>query len=172
MIVSLQDACNFAYVLPPKTPVQPLDKTEIVVPHALQMGWTESPPFFCAATETGQDVIEQFYNQETNIPQHPLETHLTKEISTITSTPPPVTATAIEVYVDNFIAATNNGTQKHIEHLARSMLHRIHCIFPPPSVTHHPGEDPIAMKKLLQKEGMFQHVKENWVGSSMDMNIQ
>ena len=40
------------------------------------------------------------------------------------------------------------------------MLHGIHCIFPPPSVTNHPGEDPIAMKKLLQLEGMFQHTKE------------
>ena len=36
---------NFAYVLP-NSPGEPI---QIVVPSALQMGWAESPPFFCAA---------------------------------------------------------------------------------------------------------------------------
>ena len=40
------------------------------------------------------------------------------------------------------------------------MLFGIHCVFPPPSVTGHEGEDPIALKKLLQWEGMFQPIKE------------
>ena len=41
---------NFAYVLP-GTAEQPI---RLIIPHALQMGWTESPGYFCAATETGR----------------------------------------------------------------------------------------------------------------------
>ena len=33
---------------------------KLVVPIALQMGWVESPPYFCAASETGRDVAAQY----------------------------------------------------------------------------------------------------------------
>eukprot|EP00978_Attheya_sp_CCMP212_P010169 scaffold24432_cov29-Attheya_sp.AAC.1 len=51
MVVEAEDAWNFAYVLPdpPGSPIR------LVVPHALQMGWTQSPAFFCSATETTRD---------------------------------------------------------------------------------------------------------------------
>jgi hypothetical protein len=39
---------NFAYVLPQHPAGQPC---YLVVPTSLQMGWVESPPFFCAASE-------------------------------------------------------------------------------------------------------------------------
>ncbi len=39
---------NFAYV-PPQEEGKP---TMLVIPTSLQMGWVESPPYFCAATET------------------------------------------------------------------------------------------------------------------------
>ena len=39
---------NFAYVMPQ----DPSEPTRLVVPTLLQMGWVESPPYFCAATET------------------------------------------------------------------------------------------------------------------------
>ena len=47
---------NFAYVLPQEDgkPVK------LVVPTSLQMGWIESPPYFCAASETGRDVAQQY----------------------------------------------------------------------------------------------------------------
>jgi hypothetical protein len=40
---------NFCYVMPdpPGSPIR------IGIPSALQMGWMESPPYFCTATETG-----------------------------------------------------------------------------------------------------------------------
>ena len=59
-----------------KTQTTSLDDIEIVIPHALQMGWSESPPFFCAATETARDIIETYYNTFPNIPHHPLESFL------------------------------------------------------------------------------------------------
>ncbi len=33
---------------------------QIVVPTSLQMGWFESPPYFCAATETNRDIATQY----------------------------------------------------------------------------------------------------------------
>ena len=49
IVVNEADTWNFAYVL---LPLKPGDDIELVIPDALQMGWSESPPFFCAATET------------------------------------------------------------------------------------------------------------------------
>jgi len=46
---------NFAFVLPKLDPTEP---TQIVVPSALQMGWSKSPPYFCAATEMARDVAD------------------------------------------------------------------------------------------------------------------
>jgi len=61
---------NFAYVL--------LDvdgaRICVVIPSALQMGWSESPPFFCAATETAHEVAEDFAAQPRgSLQPHPLE---------------------------------------------------------------------------------------------------
>ena len=41
---------NFAYVLPQEEGMP----ITLVVPTSLQMGWVESPPYFCAATETAR----------------------------------------------------------------------------------------------------------------------
>jgi hypothetical protein len=43
---------NFAYVLPQEEGTQ----LTLVVPPSLQMGWVESPPYFCAVTETARDI--------------------------------------------------------------------------------------------------------------------
>jgi hypothetical protein len=53
---------NFAYVLPQEEG-QP---TTLVVPTSLQMGWVESPPYFCAATETSRDIATENIETEVN----------------------------------------------------------------------------------------------------------
>ena len=63
---------KFACVLPNK----PGGPVEIIVLSALQMGWAESPPFFCAASETARDVAHSYTNEALgSLPQHPLEHH-------------------------------------------------------------------------------------------------
>ncbi len=47
---------NFAYVLP-SSRRQP---QKLVVPTSLQMGWVESPLYFCAATETSRDMAMDY----------------------------------------------------------------------------------------------------------------
>jgi hypothetical protein len=38
----------------------PGESIYLVVPTSLQMGWVESPPFFCAALETARDVPQDY----------------------------------------------------------------------------------------------------------------
>jgi hypothetical protein len=53
---------NFAYVLPQPTDT-PEDDTFLVIPTSLQMGWIKSLAFFCAATETSRDIIDNYANK-------------------------------------------------------------------------------------------------------------
>lgn len=48
---------NFCYVLPNIDPTAPI---KLVVPTSLQMGWVESPLYFCTASETARDVAAQY----------------------------------------------------------------------------------------------------------------
>jgi len=45
---------NFSYVLP-QHPGEPI---YLLVPTSFQMGWVESPPFFCAASETARTIVK------------------------------------------------------------------------------------------------------------------
>ena len=63
---------NFAYVLP-DLPGKPI---RIVVPSALQMGWAQSPAYFCTATQAGVDVMEELFSSPANVPAHILESYL------------------------------------------------------------------------------------------------
>ena len=77
MVVNHNDAWNFCYVFPSiSSEPTTLDNTQLVVPHALQMGWSESPPFFCAATETARDIIQYYMTVQQHLPKHYLEHHL------------------------------------------------------------------------------------------------
>jgi hypothetical protein len=69
MIVKKEDCWNFAYFLPdpPGSPIR------LVIPHALQMGWAESPGCFCAATETGRDLMQALIDAKVDMLEHSLE---------------------------------------------------------------------------------------------------
>ena len=45
------------------------------------------------------------------------------------------------------------------------MLHGVHSVFPPPSITNHTGGDPVSLKKLKQEEGRWEFEKEilGWI---------
>jgi hypothetical protein len=47
---------NFSYVMPQKES----EPTRVVVPTSLQMGWVESPPYFCTATKTSRDMAMHY----------------------------------------------------------------------------------------------------------------
>jgi len=70
MVVDKREVWNFAYVLPPE---KSDDEVMLVIPNPLQMGWSESPAFFCAATETARDVADEYFELTEPIRPHPSE---------------------------------------------------------------------------------------------------
>ena len=59
LFVELAQKWNFCYVMldPPGAP------SRMVVPSALQMGWEESPAYFCTATETDRNLIDMLLRE-------------------------------------------------------------------------------------------------------------
>ena len=190
MCVPAKDEHQFCYVLPS---LGPTEETMLVVPSALQMGWTSSPPFFCAATETGRDVAE-FLHQQPSLPPHPLEAHMVDAITpTLLDRFPFPTASPnmstemlldyrkrifflFEDYVDDFVNLIQSTDPAVLRHASRALLHAIHQIFPPTIATGHAGEDPISYKKLvLEGEGVWDVRKEilGWIfdGAARTMEL-
>ena len=85
------------------------------------MRWCESPTFFCAASETARYVIDTLLH-ELNLPEKPFEENM---IADQTENPRhSITAAVkctnmVEVFVEDFISATNNPSLSHFRHLSR-----------------------------------------------------
>ena len=177
LAVSEEDAWHFCYQIPPKSKDEPLDDRLIVVPTALAMGWAESPPFFCTATETGRDVIERLFNSHLGqLPEHPSEHLMVREdiqAPIVQDTFKDKLLQFIEVYVDDFIAGTNNLETEHLRQLSRAILHGVNSIFPSTTVSKHSGEDPISQKKMLDGDGLWDHEKEvlGWIFNGLSYTI-
>ena len=164
MAVGDEAAWNFCYVLPSLKKEVPLDEIELVVPNSLQMGWCESPPFFCSGTETARDIIHEMSSSPTiSLPPHRFEKIMMQQLPAPSPHAPATHIKSpfnIEVFVDDFIGMIQTSNSSEILKLTRSLLHGIHSIFPPTSITHHNGFDPISEKKLEKGEGTWEHTKE------------
>ena len=175
MVVHPDDAYNFCYVLPSKSKNTPIDDIILVLPDSLQMGWCESPPFFCAATETARDVINFLITNQstTTLPPHPMEDKMMELTSNKIQQIPPKISNITEVYVDDFCCGTNNLHPTHLRQTSRAILHGIHSIFPPTSITQHTGGDPISEKKMDQQDGTWMYEKEilGWLINGKEYTI-
>jgi hypothetical protein len=161
MVVAPEHKWNFCYVMPdpPGSPIR------IVVPSALQMGWTESPAYFCAATETGRDIIQWLIDSNADLPPHPMEHYLIPpeedEPRSQQSAAEPEHVN-LSVYVDDYIlAVVENFERTLFRRVSRAALYGIHSIFPPPHISGHVGgKDPISEKKLLKDDARLLVLKE------------
>jgi hypothetical protein len=96
---------NFAYVLPQ----EPNKPKKLVIPTSLQMGWVESPPYFCAATETVRDIALDYCNTPIgSLLPHKLDKHLMGD-KDYNALPKKAVGNdpcryGLEVYVDNFMS--------------------------------------------------------------------
>jgi len=93
------------------------------------------------------------------MPAHKFESRLRSDQPIIESKPEN-TKNVIEVFVDDFIGATNEITEAHLTHLSRCMLHGIHSVFPPIEFTQHGSGDAISEQKSDKGEGQWDYVKE------------
>jgi hypothetical protein len=158
MIVEEASRWNFAYVLPGP----PDESLKIVIPSALQMGWNESPGYFCAATESVRDIAQRWIDGGENLPKHPFEpaTESAKAPRRQASPGPDYQMTA--VYVDDFLmAAVQSRKGDLLQKTARVTLTAIHSVFPPPTAEDPPGtKDPISEKKLAKGDAQWATTKE------------
>ena len=67
----------------------------------------------------------------------------------------------VEVFVNYFIAATNNPSLSHLAHFLREMLHGVHSILPPPKIIKHQYQDPISHLKISIGRGNMDHNEGN-----------
>jgi hypothetical protein len=126
MIVEASSHWNVAYVLPgpPGAPVQ------LVIPSALQMGWNESPAYFCAATETAHDCAPAWIDQDTTLPPHPIQPDTRPDLPARRQTSGAPRYQMSAVYVDDFLmAAVEDPKGELLEKAGRATLHAIHSVF-------------------------------------------
>jgi len=107
----------------------------LVVPTSLQMGWIESPPFFCAAPETGREVAEAEDYVETKIgsrPEHKFEQYAVggEDYEKLPPQKDGDLKYLLEVYEDDFISLAIPTSQEQLDHVARGVLQGIHDVFP------------------------------------------
>ena len=129
---------------------------KLVVPTSLQMGWIESPPYFCAASETARDVgVEYIETPIGSLPEHKFinyaatgadfktlpETSYNKKLQYV-----------VEAYVDDYVAIAIPTSQQQLRHVATGVMMGVHDVFPEDDVD---GEDPLSLKKMKQLESLW-----------------
>ena len=139
------DVGDFTYVVHP-IPEDP--EIYLCVDLVLPMGWFNSPPFFCAASETATDLANAYLAN----PQTPWMDYAPKR--DIYATTPNDTASSnrlqkVEVYMDDFMGMTQ-GDPDQQERVKELLLRDIKETFPSvPDET----KDSISFKKELQGNG-------------------
>ena len=106
----------------------------LIIPHALQMGWTECPGYFCAATETGRDIIQALINGGTQLPPHTLDPYMKPEGIVRHQSSPATDRTwqMSAVYVNDYIlAAVESPDGNVLQRTRRAALHTSHGFLPP-----------------------------------------
>jgi len=128
----------------------------LVIPTSLQMGWVESPPYFCAAMETARDIAYDYCNTPVgSLPHHKFAKHVTgaKEFNELLSTSEIRDFFyALEVYVDDFMSIVIPTSREQLKHVATAIMTGIHDVFPVDIVD---SNDPISEKTFLKKEGQY-----------------
>ena len=174
MIVESGKEYEFVYEMPER---QGDTCKHYFVPSALQMGWQNSPAFFCTATEAvrtltkrvlavtqDKGILEPHQHEKACFPEHTQMDSIPVGNHSMESS-----AILMRVFVDDFtngIAGPPDRPERQAEQLwfSRAVLHSIHAIFPPPKVLHHDGgKDSISEKKLNKGDARFK-MEETLIG--------
>ena len=144
---------NFAYVLPQPEGMP----TTLVIPTSLQMGWIESPAYFCAASETSRDVAVDY----AQTPMGSLPPHKFKQFiggsDAYESLPECADDNSdlrflVEVFVDDFMSLAIATSKEQLVHVGTGTMMGIHDVFPPCDIKH---EDPVSEKKMEKGDSKF-----------------
>ena len=131
------------------------------------MGYINSAPYFCIATETVADLPNEAISQRDQSVERPLElaskyravdnagTHKAKADASLENLPLDQRATAkanVDVYLDDFISVFQGGPRERRQMLGR-LLHKIEIVFRPNKEADTNQKYHISRKKLGQGNG-------------------
>ena len=167
MIIEAGEEHKFVFQMPARAGD---DTTYYVVPSSLQMGWKNSPAYFCKATDLTKAMITRLLalslEDGIDIPHE----HDNKAAGPIGKDTKWITPIDIElemqVFVDDFIngvAGPPDRATKTMElrWVSRAAMHSIHSVFPRPDVLgHEGGKDSISLKKVNKGDATFEATKE------------
>jgi hypothetical protein len=123
------------------------------------MGWSESPPFFCAATKTARDIIQADMDTNRHDTEQPMEdimmnidwASIPKHSGPSNSGPDKTKfLKLVEVYIDDFIGVLQSTDEVELQQLYRKILKGINNVFPPPALTGSTMGPPVSEKKLIE----------------------
>jgi hypothetical protein len=171
-------APTLAVILPQKEAEPPV----VAIPLSLPMGWVESPPYFCAASETIADLANRDIHKrfpphrldqvaDTTPPPPPPYTggpiNLLPSTSQPTDAPREPTTEArlrsklayVDVYVDDFLAVCQ-GDRRERTRVRRALLYAIDQVLAPLDPKLHPQHnEPASVKKMLKGDACWDTTK-------------
>lgn len=156
---------NFAYVLPQRKGMP----VKLVIPTSLQMGWIESPAYFCAASETSRDVAEKYCQAKMgSLPPHKFAKYMKgsdEYLSLPTSTDmDEFMRYMLEVFVDDFMSLVIAISRRQLDHVGTGTMMGIHDVFPESAVDE---DDPISEKKMKKLDSRYA-TKKTLLGFDFD----
>jgi hypothetical protein len=171
--VNLHDAPNLGILLPRIAGEEPL----VAIPTVLPMGWVESPPYFCAATETVCDLANAALQQPHLIPlEHRLDAvantppapSLEAQVPSIYVPPmhPPAWRSRrttpeayADLYMDDFCGLAQ-GPPARRNAVRRAILSSLDKVIRPVDAEDSPlRKEPASVKKMLEGDGAWAHRK-------------
>jgi hypothetical protein len=161
-----------AVVLPPDQDTDNL----IGVPLSLPMGWAQSPPYFCAFTETCADMANAFLALNTVLPIHALKAETQpnhqrpcqppQSTQPWQATPPNAPIAHVDVYIDDFILAAQHT---RLDDTMRATVHSIETVFHNDPAS--PRRQVISCSKLSKGDGSWSTTKRI-LGWDIDTALQ
>ena len=144
---------EYSYVLP-QHPGEPI---YLVVPTSLQMGWVESPPFFCVASETARGVAQDYWETKLGtLPPHKFTNYVigNQDYEDLPERDELIKSFQylLEAHVDNFVSLVIPASREHLRHVSTGTMTGIHNVFPANEID---DNDPISKKKLNQLNGEY-----------------
>jgi hypothetical protein len=122
---------NFVYILPQAAGIPIV----LVVPTLLQMGWVESPPYFCTAKETARDITSDYSDTPIgSLTPHKFVNYVRGD-KVFDALPATLEDNSncqygLKVYVDDFISIVIPTSRDQLEHVATAVMMGIHNVFP------------------------------------------
>ena len=164
--VRMEDVQSVAFLILKKN----TSNIQLVVFHILlPIGYIDSAPYFCMATDTVTDLANKTIALRERADEHPLELEYearavddanaspTKADTSWASLPVEQRSAATEnvnIYLDNFISVVQGGTRERCQML-RHLFYQIDQVFFPKEEAETNSRDPISLKKLGQGDGSW-----------------